>query len=57
MNSLVKNYSNDVYYTETYTRLNEKLNHHSDLVPIGGGGTVNILSNVLAGKNISYHTW
>ena len=47
----------DVFYTEadsqlTERKLNEKLSHYSDIVSIGGDGTLNMLCNVLAFKNI-----
>ncbi|MCW8901328.1 MAG: YegS/Rv2252/BmrU family lipid kinase, partial [Gammaproteobacteria bacterium] len=55
---LTKKISYDVFYTEANSRLtekklSEKLCYYSDIVSIGGDGTLNMLSNVLAFKNIS----
>lgn len=52
-----KEYSYDVYYTQADSKLNEiklseMLSNYSDVISIGGDGTLNMLCNVLAGKNI-----
>lgn len=55
---LKKDLSYDVFQTKADTQLTEKelkeiLNNYSDVVSIGGDGTLNMLSNVLAFKNIA----
>lgn len=52
-----KKYPYDIHHTESDTQLtekkiSEKLNNYSDIISIGGDGTLNMLSNVLAFKNI-----
>ncbi len=52
-----KDIAYDIHHTESDTQLteqkiSEKLNNYSDVVSIGGDGTLNMLSNVLAFKNI-----
>jgi len=47
----------DIHHTESDTQLteqkiSEKLNNYSDIISIGGDGTLNMLSNILAFKNI-----
>jgi len=55
---LSKKMSYDIFYTKADSQLTEKklsgkLNNYSDIVSIGGDGTLNMLCNVLAFKNIS----
>ena len=55
---LMKKISCDIFYTKADTaltekELSEKLNSYSDVISIGGDGTLNMLSNVLAYKNIA----
>lgn len=52
-----KNLPYDIFHTEadqysTEKKLSEILHHYSNVVSIGGDGTLNMLSNVLAFKNI-----
>lgn len=55
---LKKDITYDVFQTKadtalTETELNEKLSNYTDVISIGGDGTLNMLSNVLAFKNIA----
>jgi len=55
---LIQKVAYDIFYTKadsqlTEKELNEILSEYSDVVSIGGDGTLNMLSNVLAFKNIS----
>ena len=55
---LMKKISCDIFYTKADTaltekELSEKLNAYSDVISVGGDGTLNMLSNVLAYKNIA----
>ena len=62
LNNVISNlennaYSYDIYTTEADSKLNEiklseMLRDYSDVISIGGDGTLNMLCNVLAGKNI-----
>lgn len=57
-NLTIKNIPYDIFHTEADSVLNEKklaekIDNYSDVVSIGGDGTLNMLSNVLAFKNIS----
>jgi len=58
INSLAdKNLAHDVFHTEAdpfmnEKKINEKLIDYTDVISIGGDGTLNMLSNVLAFKNI-----
>lgn len=58
INSLVKKcLLYDIHYTEadslsTEKKISKKLDNYSDIVSIGGDGTLNMLSNVLAFQNI-----
>ncbi|MDH5369999.1 MAG: diacylglycerol kinase family protein, partial [Gammaproteobacteria bacterium] len=62
LNRLTKNLNKtglayDIYYTEADIKANqksisEKLSNYSDVVSIGGDGTLNMLSNILAYQNI-----
>lgn len=58
INTLIKKKSSyDIYHTQADTKLTEKevsskLNKYSDIISMGGDGTLNMLSNVLAGKSI-----
>jgi YegS/Rv2252/BmrU family lipid kinase len=52
-----KDLSYDIYHTvadlkSTQQTISEKLSNYSDVVSIGGDGTLNMLSNILAYKNI-----
>ena len=52
-----KDFSYDIYYTETDLQITQqtisgKLSDYSDVISIGGDGTLNMLSNILAYKNI-----
>lgn len=52
-----KNFSYDIHHTESDTQLteqkiSEKLVNYTDVISIGGDGTLNMLCNVLAFKNI-----
>jgi len=54
---VTKNISYDIYQTEielavTEKNISEKLNDYSDIISVGGDGTLNMLSNVLAFKKI-----
>ena len=54
---LAKKLSYDIYQTEansvvTEKNISDKLKDYSDIVVIGGDGTLNMLSNILAFKNI-----
>lgn len=53
-----KNFSYDIFYTEadslhTEQKLAQRLANYTDVISIGGDGTLNMLCNVLAHKNIS----
>lgn len=55
---LIKKISFDIFHTKADSQLTENelsdiLNNYSDVISIGGDGTLNMLSNVLAFKNIS----
>jgi YegS/Rv2252/BmrU family lipid kinase len=56
-NLVERRFGYDIYYTkinslETEKQINEKIDSYSDIVSIGGDGTLNMLSNALAFKNI-----
>jgi len=56
-NLVERKFEYDIYHTQvdlcsTEKHINEKIESYTDIVTIGGDGTLNMLSNVLAFKNI-----
>lgn len=54
---VTKNYTYDIHHTEadsfsTEHKIRDKLKYYTDIISIGGDGTLNMLSNVLASKEI-----